>query len=82
MPDNGEINVLEMLINIKTDISSIKTQLSGLNKTQEDARLALTLAKENKSEINQMKRLNNWIVTSVVVGIVFPIVVSLVQHYF
>lgn len=82
MPDKGEINVLEMLINIKTDISSIKTQLNGFNKTQEDARQALTLAEESHDEIAGMKRLNNWIITSVVVGIVFPIVVSLIEHYF
>ena len=77
--DNGEINVMEMLMTIREDIASINTKLDDMGNTDKKADRALAKAIENEHRIGQISIIQNWFISLTIAGILIPIIIYLIE---
>lgn len=79
VPD--EINMTEMLIGIKEDISSIKQQLNDQADLDEKADKALSKSIENEHRIDNLTHINYALISLVAAGIFVPLIIYLIEKF-
>lgn len=80
MPQEDGINVTEMLIDIKTDISKLSTKLDALDSTTTKADKALEMATQNENELKNLRNLYMKAVEIIGGGVVVSLVVFMVEQ--
>ncbi|EEI72649.1 MAG: hemolysin XhlA family protein [Lentilactobacillus hilgardii] len=76
-----QINFTKTLIDIKTDVARISTKLDDLNAISNKADRALETATETQREIDQLSKIQNWLIATLVTGIGTPILIIIVKAW-
>ncbi|MFT8488005.1 hemolysin XhlA family protein [Oenococcus sicerae] len=76
-----EINQMQMLIEIKEDIATIKQKVEDLASADAKADKALAKSIENEHRISQLSTIQNWLIGLLLTGIVIPIGIYIIDKF-
>ena len=86
MTEKDEVNVVQMLIDLKSDVSEVKADVKNLKKQNERMDNALKLIdkhdeqiKNNTDDINDIKDSTKWLSRTMWVAILLPLILMLIE---
>lgn len=81
MPENNEVNVVKMLIDISGRLSRVEENTKGLHHTDSTAVEALSLAQQNKENIKKINDTSTWAFRTAIAAVLIPVGVFLIEKF-
>ncbi|BCX29539.1 hypothetical protein LTWDN19_19020 [Latilactobacillus curvatus] len=79
--DKDDLNVTEMLIDIRERLARVEENTSNLDSTAIKANKAYSMAKENKKDITDLNERSEWTQRTAITAILIPIGLFLLNKF-